>query len=223
MTKLRALVLDVSPDLLQFYLKTRSAAVRNKLVMDNRGFVFKFVRALAPGSDEDDLVQAATIGLIEAVERYNPAKGSFLEFARWRMLHEVQKAIRNKRGINASKSGEESNPREQAAILGWQFPGGRLVRRRVEGDGKDQPDSSGRHHPRTNGGMAAVEARVDLQKVVDNATTSEMRAMMAQMDGAGGGELAEAFNLTGSKHDRDLACQRTRRAFAKARRRLEDD
>ena len=51
---------------------------RNRLVLINRGLVEKIAgRYSQDGAEEfEDLVQVGTIGLIKAIDRYNPAKGT---------------------------------------------------------------------------------------------------------------------------------------------------
>jgi DNA-directed RNA polymerase specialized sigma subunit len=66
-----------------------------------RSMVAKFIRG--HGSDaaavRDDLHQAGRIGLIRAFEGWVPARATFMTFAYWKILHELQCALRDSRGI----------------------------------------------------------------------------------------------------------------------------
>jgi RNA polymerase sigma factor (sigma-70 family) len=66
-----------------------------------RSMVAKFIRG--HGSDaaavRDDLHQAGRLGLIRAFEGWAPERAAFLTFAYWKILHELQCALRDSRGI----------------------------------------------------------------------------------------------------------------------------
>src|SRR5260370_22510138 len=65
------------------YRRTRSRAVRNELIERHRGFAEYLARRFTDrGEPLDDLRQVALVGLLKAVERFEPARGlSFTTFA----------------------------------------------------------------------------------------------------------------------------------------------
>lgn len=58
----------------------------------------------------DDLMQAARIGLAEAIERLDPAKGKLSGIARWRILHNVQMAYKRHDFVRAPDGREQERP-----------------------------------------------------------------------------------------------------------------
>lgn len=72
---------------------------RNSLVEANipliRSVARQIHKKLPPSFELDDLVQSGVLGLIQAVERYDPAAGaSFATFARYRIHGAIQDSIR---------------------------------------------------------------------------------------------------------------------------------
>lgn len=71
---------------------------REALVLANRPLVLHIVERLAipdgPGWERDDLISWGTIGLIQAVDRYDPARGRFSTFAAVRIQGAIRDALR---------------------------------------------------------------------------------------------------------------------------------
>jgi RNA polymerase sigma factor (sigma-70 family) len=185
--------------------------IRNKLVVDNMGLVYSFVRERFPGKDEADLIQAGMLGLIQAVEEYDPRKGSLATIAHYKMLHQIQKCIRQSKGQTSSKSAKETTLVDQCAILGVHVL---------------RPDNNSQKHTGlaiSDGGLGAVESRLDLAKLSGEVSDMEFRAMVGRMDSASGTELAEVFAMEDSRQSRQMAEELSDIALAKARRALTDD
>jgi RNA polymerase sigma-B factor len=73
----------LSESLLREYARTRDLSVRNRLVMMHMRIVHYVAgRFSGSGVPQDDLVQIGTLGLITAVERFDPARNvGFISFA----------------------------------------------------------------------------------------------------------------------------------------------
>lgn len=64
------------------YRRTRDRALRNELISDHRDLARRIARRYAGRSEAyDDLVQVAMVGVLKAVERFDPERG--LEFSRF--------------------------------------------------------------------------------------------------------------------------------------------
>ena len=69
---------------------------RNRLVETNLAFARMLAAKYADrGLDLDDLEQHARIGLLDAVDRFDPAKGRFKTIAGWHILKRVRRALRD--------------------------------------------------------------------------------------------------------------------------------
>ena len=85
--------------LLREYARTRDIELRNRLVRLHE----RMVRYLAgrfgtssPGTSQDDLVQVGYVGLIAAIDRFDPEKGvSFVTFAVPTILGEIKRYFRD--------------------------------------------------------------------------------------------------------------------------------
>lgn len=146
---------------------TRCVKLRNALVMSNMGIVHKVVRTAAPGPDYPDLVQAGTIGLMHALERFDPEQGAFITFAKWHVLHEVQKAIRKAKGLFGDKTETPEGLRE---LLGW--------------DAQE-----------TDGGLRGAEVLLDLRKALRNTSKDERAALIGAVEGETVTEASERMGL----------------------------
>ena len=65
---------------------------REKMILDNIGLAHKEARKysnLEPNLDYDDLLQSGYIGLIKAVDKFDPEKGSFATYATYWILREI--------------------------------------------------------------------------------------------------------------------------------------
>ncbi|NJK41195.1 MAG: RNA polymerase sigma factor SigF [Acaryochloridaceae cyanobacterium SU_2_1] len=88
-----------SLELLQVYQRSPSTKVRNRLVQMNMGLVRKEAHRWVSHSTEgfDDLLQVGCLGLIRAIERFEPLKGNaFSSFAVPYIRGEIQHYLRDK-------------------------------------------------------------------------------------------------------------------------------
>jgi RNA polymerase sigma-B factor len=80
------------------YRRTRSRALRNALIEEHRGFAEYLARRFADrGEPLDDLRQVAVVGLLKAVERFEPERGlSFTTFAGPTIVGELKRHFRDR-------------------------------------------------------------------------------------------------------------------------------
>ncbi len=79
------------------YLADRTIANRNALAMANIGLVHRHTRRIA-GFENDELVNMAIPGLLQAIETYDPAKGfSFANWAEWNIKGPLWRAVKRDR------------------------------------------------------------------------------------------------------------------------------
>jgi RNA polymerase sigma-B factor len=79
------------------YRRTRDRELRNVLIERHLGIAHHFARRYRHrGVSDDDLVQVATIGLLKAVERFDPERGvAFSTFAAPTVLGELRRYFRD--------------------------------------------------------------------------------------------------------------------------------
>jgi RNA polymerase sigma-B factor len=79
------------------FAASRDARVRDELVVDHRWIAVQVARRFRDrGEPMDDLVQVASLGLVKAVERFDPGHGtSFVSFAMPTVLGEVRRYFRD--------------------------------------------------------------------------------------------------------------------------------
>src|SRR5690349_20945251 len=79
------------------YRRTRDRDVRNRLIERHLGIAHHLARRYRHrGVADDDLVQVATIGLLKAVERFDPDRGTaFAAFATPTILGELRRYFRD--------------------------------------------------------------------------------------------------------------------------------
>lgn len=80
-------------------VKTR---LRNEIVQRVMPYVVKIARGLARRSTDpvDDIIQTGSIGLLKAIEKYNPASGaSFKTYATYLITGEIRHYLRDKTGM----------------------------------------------------------------------------------------------------------------------------
>lgn len=80
------------------YRRTRSRGLRNELIETHRGFAEYLARRFSDrGEPLDDLRQVALVGLLKAVERFEPERGlSFTTFAGPTIVGEVKRHFRDR-------------------------------------------------------------------------------------------------------------------------------
>jgi len=80
------------------YRRSGDRRLRNALVEEHRGIAERLARQYADrGEPLDDLVQVATLGLLKAVERYDPERGiAFIGFASPTISGELKRHFRDK-------------------------------------------------------------------------------------------------------------------------------
>lgn len=194
------------------YRTTRSAAIRNRLILANLGIVHRIVRGANPGEDLEDLIQAGILGMIDALERFDTRRGfGFYGFAKWYVIKAVQMEIQRKHG-RAPHSQDSAWKRSFTAhdVASMFGRSARVETPRPHGDRdsvRDRGGVNGAHRQRRGGkgeyepdpgwerDAAAVEARHDLRVALEGATPGELAALMAHADDATPDELGELLRL----------------------------
>jgi RNA polymerase sigma-B factor len=76
---------------------TGDAALRTQLILDHHGLALSISRRFTwPGLSADDIIQIARIGLIHAVDRYDPERGvTFATFATHTIVGEIKRYLRD--------------------------------------------------------------------------------------------------------------------------------
>src|ERR1700690_638312 len=89
-------VRTVDADFFEFR-KSRDRSLRNQLIERHLGIAYHLARRYRHrGVADDDLVQVATIGLLKAVDRFDPERGaSFTSFATPTILGELRRYFRD--------------------------------------------------------------------------------------------------------------------------------
>lgn len=91
---------------------------RNDLILEHEGLVKSVAMKMVPPSNPefDDLVQDGFIGLMEALERYDPARGKFATFA-WHCVHSrMQDGARLRFGVNSGYRQYLKKAREKGQV-----------------------------------------------------------------------------------------------------------
>ena len=131
----------MTDELWQKYLQTRDREARDALIQEHLPLVKQVAGRLSiglpPQVDEDDLIASGVIGLLEALERYNPTfEAGFKTFATWRirgaMLDELRKLSWSPRSLYkrlrelqdteqklSHRLGREPSIQELASELQW--------------------------------------------------------------------------------------------------------
>lgn len=78
----------------------KARRIAGVLVQQNMGLVARVVQKYAVkqaflnfADAKDDLFQAGCIGILKALDSYNPARGKFSSICCWKILHEVQREL----------------------------------------------------------------------------------------------------------------------------------
>lgn len=159
-------------DLAKFNLwrATGDVRLRNELITENMGIVHNVVRTAANGPDYLDLVQQGVEGLIRALDRYDPSKGGFYTFAKWHVLHEVQRAIYSGKGIFSDRNVVKQTPELLQTLLGWE-------------------------DCHTDGGVRSTEVRMDLSRALRGTSKGERDALIGSVEGESVTEASERMEL----------------------------
>jgi len=94
----------------------KARRIAGKILEDNGGLINRIVKKYKPflraarTTDWEDLFQAGQIGMIKALEAYNPAAGAFSTYATFKILHEVQCAVRLDRLVHWPKNNGKPPP-----------------------------------------------------------------------------------------------------------------
>lgn len=166
----RRILARVNLSKFRLWRATGSTILRNELVMENIGIVHKVIRTAAPGKDYPDLLQAGTIGLMTALDRFEPSKGAFITFAKWHVLHEIQCAILQAKGKTRSRKTKERSIHLVREILGWDD---------LETDGQ----------------IGSRETALDLRKALDGLSEQEKLALLGAVEGETVTEASERMSL----------------------------
>ncbi|MEW6233149.1 MAG: sigma-70 family RNA polymerase sigma factor [Chloroflexota bacterium] len=83
------------------YSRTRSPEIREKLIVRQLGWVAQLARRLSYRPEHlDDLIQVAYLGLIKAIDRYDPSRGvPFKGYAVPTVVGEIQRYYRDKASV----------------------------------------------------------------------------------------------------------------------------
>jgi RNA polymerase sigma-B factor len=92
---------DTSEAMLASFVASRDPAIREQLILLHLGLVTRLARRYAwRGQEVDDLVQVGAIGLINAIDRYDPnhpaRQGGLIAFAVPSILGEIRRYFRDK-------------------------------------------------------------------------------------------------------------------------------
>lgn len=81
----------------------RAQRMRDALVEMNRPLAIRLSRRYGIGGEDEDVLQAALIGVTRALETYEPGKGSFSTYAAYWIRHEVQQALQHATSIRRTR------------------------------------------------------------------------------------------------------------------------
>lgn len=84
-------------DLLRVWLERRDEHARDELVVEYLGLVRSLARRYARGSEPiEDLVQVGSIGLVKALDRFDPERGDFTAYAVPTIVGELKRHFRDR-------------------------------------------------------------------------------------------------------------------------------
>lgn len=100
------------------YQATRDEKLRNEIVLDCQGIAIGLARRFRDrGAELDDLIQVAQIGLLHAIERFDPDRGvPFIGFATPTVLGELRKHFRTVWSVHMPRSLQEATQRVGPAV-----------------------------------------------------------------------------------------------------------
>jgi len=96
--KREALSLESSRELFREYARTKDLEVRERLVLAHMGLAKYLAGKFAyRGEPVEDLIQVAQVGLLQAIDRYDPARGvAFSTYATATIVGEIKRYFRDK-------------------------------------------------------------------------------------------------------------------------------
>ncbi len=106
MVRYPLLTKEEEENLFQIYLANKNIALKNKLINHNLRLVIKIAREFnRPGYSLIDLIQEGNIGLVNAVERFDPTKGVFSAYASlWIRAYLFKYLLDNARMVRLGKT-----------------------------------------------------------------------------------------------------------------------
>ena len=89
---------------------------RNEMVEKNMGLVYYYARRfVSSGLEYEDLVQEGAIGLMDAVDRFDPGRGvKFSTYAMWHVGRRIREAIQNKNDV--IRTPKRNSPRKCVGV-----------------------------------------------------------------------------------------------------------
>jgi RNA polymerase sigma-B factor len=100
------------------YRQTKDSRIRDELVLESQGVAIGLARRFRDrGAELDDLVQVAQIGLLHAIERFDPERGiPFIGFATPTILGELRRHFRSVWSVRMPRSLQEATQRLRPAV-----------------------------------------------------------------------------------------------------------
>jgi RNA polymerase sigma factor (sigma-70 family) len=180
-------------DLLLFakWKATGSVRLRNRLVTENMGIVHQVVRAFANGPDYDDMAQAGAIGLMVALDRFDPTRGAFITYAKPWVLYEIQKQVAKKKGT--TKSTKRYSMEDMALAMYGQAASAILDR--SFDDLEEYYTVYFASTIQVDGVFDESETHHDLDRLLAGMSRQEVDALLALADGASSEEIATALGI----------------------------
>ncbi len=109
---------DDETERIRRYQATRDESLRDEIVRDSQGITIGLARRFRDrGAELDDLIQVAQIGLLHAIERFDPDRGvPFIGFATPTILGELRKHFRTVWSVHMPRSLQEATQRLGPAV-----------------------------------------------------------------------------------------------------------
>lgn len=109
---------DNEAERIRRYQATRDEKLRNEILRDSQGIAIGLARRFRDrGAELDDLIQVAQIGLLHAIERFDPDRGvPFIGFATPTVLGELRKHFRTVWSVHMPRSLQEATQRVGPAV-----------------------------------------------------------------------------------------------------------
>jgi RNA polymerase sigma factor (sigma-70 family) len=109
--------------------KAKANRWRNKIVTDNYPFAVsvanRYKKCVATTTEIEDMCQAGALGIMRALETYDPTRAAFSTYAAFFIVHEIQNVIHKDRKIripkNKKKKSERTDEDEDNALTEFEF------------------------------------------------------------------------------------------------------